>query len=178
MKAIAVQRADTGERIGFCCGACGAIYAKDDGSFAERCCACSTCGAKIGRGLCMPCREKAGGLTARQAEVLAFLRAFIAERGFPPTYREMGLHFGWASSNAAGDFLRVLERKGHIIVDRFGSRAIRIVGDPPPLEHGPRCGSIAAVQEPTSAQPAKLVWLGFVCRAGDVLRLEHERKAS
>lgn len=50
-------------------------------------------------------------LTARQGEVLGFIRAFIARHGLPPTVREIGDKFK-VTPRAAFDHLRALERKG------------------------------------------------------------------
>ena len=53
-------------------------------------------------------------LTARQGEILAFLRAFEGEHGRLPKYREIGERFGWASPNAALHNLRAIERRGFL----------------------------------------------------------------
>lgn len=53
-------------------------------------------------------------LTKRQSEILNFIRQFTVDNGFPPTLHELCREFGFASTNAATQFLRVLERKGHI----------------------------------------------------------------
>ena len=50
-------------------------------------------------------------LTARQREVLNFIRAFTARHGVPPTVREIGEKFTF-TPRAAFDHLRALERKG------------------------------------------------------------------
>jgi repressor LexA len=50
-------------------------------------------------------------LTARQREVLGFIRAFTARHGVPPTVREIGDKFS-VTPRAAFDHLRALERKG------------------------------------------------------------------
>jgi repressor LexA len=50
-------------------------------------------------------------LTARQREVLAFIRTFTARHGVPPTVREIGERFK-VTPRAAFDHLRALERKG------------------------------------------------------------------
>jgi repressor LexA len=65
-------------------------------------------------------------LTERQAEVLAYLREYIARHGWAPTYREIGERFGFASTNGTADHLKALERKG-CIVRGHGHRAIRVV---------------------------------------------------
>ena len=52
-------------------------------------------------------------LTARQREVLNFVRAFAAEQGYPPTVREIGAHFGFVPRSVF-DHLKALERKGYL----------------------------------------------------------------
>ena len=50
-------------------------------------------------------------LTARQREVLGFIRSFTTRHGVPPTVREIGGRFKF-TPRAAFDHLRALERKG------------------------------------------------------------------
>jgi repressor LexA len=50
-------------------------------------------------------------LTARQRDVLNFIRTFTARQGVPPTVREIGDKFR-VTPRAAFDHLRALERKG------------------------------------------------------------------
>jgi repressor LexA len=50
-------------------------------------------------------------LTARQRDVLNFIRTFTARHGVPPTVREIGEKFR-VTPRAAFDHLRALERKG------------------------------------------------------------------
>lgn len=75
------------------------------------------------------------GLTERQAAVLAFIQATIAQKGYPPTLREIGVHMGIRSTNGVNDHLRALERKGRIAKsDGAKSRTIRLLGpDAQPL---------------------------------------------
>jgi repressor LexA len=65
------------------------------------------------------------GLTARQEQVLAFIRDSIVERGYPPTLREIGAHMGIRSTNGVNDHLRALERKGYLTREDMKSRALR-----------------------------------------------------
>jgi len=53
-------------------------------------------------------------LTARQQEVLDFIRQQQRKTGFPPSSREIQAHFGFHSQTAAMNHLRALERKGVI----------------------------------------------------------------
>jgi len=64
-------------------------------------------------------------LTKRQQEVLDFISGWIRERGYPPTLREIGNHFGIRSTNGVNDHLKALEKKG--VLERAGlkSRAMR-----------------------------------------------------
>jgi repressor LexA len=97
-------------------------------------------------------------LTARQQEVLDFIRRQQQQTGFPPSSREIQTHFGFQSQTAAMNHLRALERKGVInrtpgkarsAVDptfRFlpGLRAIPILGQIPagmPIETAESSGS-------------------------------------
>jgi repressor LexA len=54
-------------------------------------------------------------LTARQQEVLDFIRRQQRKTGFPPSSREIQTHFGFHSQTAAMNHLRALERKGVIV---------------------------------------------------------------
>jgi repressor LexA len=65
------------------------------------------------------------GLTGRQEQVLTFIRQSIAERGYPPTLREIGAHMGIRSTNGVNDHLRALERKGYLTREDMKSRALR-----------------------------------------------------
>jgi repressor LexA len=65
------------------------------------------------------------GLTARQEQVLAYIRESIVQRGYPPTLREIGAHMGIRSTNGVNDHLRALERKGYLSREDMKSRALR-----------------------------------------------------
>lgn len=70
----------------------------------------------------LPC-----GLTARQRAVLDVIVAHIAERGRPPSFRELLTCTGLTSVNTMCTTLDALERKGRILRPRVGrSRQIEI----------------------------------------------------
>ncbi len=71
-------------------------------------------------------------LTARQREVLSFLIRFINERGYPPTVREIALHFGLKGPRSPKKRLDALEEKGYIRRRPGKSRAIEVIGVSPP----------------------------------------------
>ncbi len=64
-------------------------------------------------------------LTERQREVFDFVQAFIRERGYPPSIREIGEHFR-IYPRAVFDHLRALERKGYLKRQSAMSRGIEI----------------------------------------------------
>jgi len=72
-------------------------------------------------------------LTERQREILDFISASIADRGYPPTLREIGEHFGIRSTNGVNDHLKALEKKGHLRREDLKSRAMRPVAPVVPI---------------------------------------------
>lgn len=83
-------------------------------------------------------------LTERQAAVLAFVRAYIFERGMPPTRAEIVAHFGYASPNAAQAHLRALARRGAIELSAATSRGIRLLPGVDAAGTLPLIGRVAA----------------------------------
>lgn len=65
-------------------------------------------------------------LTARQREVLDFIRHFMAQAGYPPTVREIGAHFGFVPRSVF-DHLKALERKGYLRRTASKSRSLQIL---------------------------------------------------
>ncbi|MEX2224605.1 MAG: transcriptional repressor LexA [Candidatus Rokuibacteriota bacterium] len=115
-------------------------------------------------------------LTARQREVLEFMRVFSERHGVPPTVREIGERFRF-TARAAFDHLRALERKGMLERRVTGKRASRTLvlpghkggrraepaGIPPGI---PLLGRIAAGAPITAVEnheetiPLRPEWLG------------------
>jgi predicted MarR family transcription regulator len=62
--------------------------------------------------------------------------AFIRERGFPPTLREIGKGLDIRSTNGVSDHLKNLEKNGLIQVDDIVSRGIRVLVNIPPAATG------------------------------------------
>ena len=65
-------------------------------------------------------------LTARQREILEFVRQFMVKAGYPPTVREIGAHFGFVPRSVF-DHLKALERKGYLRRDAAKSRSLQIL---------------------------------------------------
>ncbi len=99
-------------------------------------------------------------LTSRQKEILDYISLSISERGFPPTLREIGQHFGIRSTNGVNDHLKALEKKGFLRREDLKSRAMRPVtrmarGTVSPLESiaGPDMVEIPIVGRVAAGQP-------------------------
>lgn len=74
-------------------------------------------------------------LTARQGEVLEFVRQFLAKAGYPPTVREIGAHFGFVPRSVF-DHLKALERKGYLRRIASKSRSLQILDPTPTVAPG------------------------------------------
>ena len=116
-------------------------------------------------------------MTARQREVLEFMRIFGERHGVPPTVREIGERFHF-TARAAFDHLRALERKGMLERRVTGKRASRTLvlpahkgarrSDPAAIPPGiPLLGRIAAGAPITAVEnhediiPLRPDWLGM-----------------
>ena len=91
-------------------------------------------------------QEPAVALTERQRDVLDFISDSIRKRGYPPTLREIGSHFGIRSTNGVNDHLRALEKKGFLHREDLKSRALRPLGTGDDFVEVPVLGRVAAGQ--------------------------------
>jgi len=83
-------------------------------------------------------------LTARQREILDFIRAEIHRRGFPPSVREIGEAVGLSSSSTVHSHLAALEAKGLLRRDPAKPRALEVL-DYRDTERGVDYESVQAV---------------------------------
>jgi repressor LexA len=83
----------------------------------------------------------------RTMDILQFIERFIAQRGFPPTIREIGHQFGIASTNGVRYHLNRLEKAGKLRRSEKISRGIETVRRPVVRPAGiPILGNVAAGQ--------------------------------
>ncbi|MEE4661527.1 MAG: transcriptional repressor LexA [Halieaceae bacterium] len=81
-------------------------------------------------------------LTQRQEQVLAVVRRYVDDTGYPPTRADIARELGFKSANAAEEHLKALARKGAIEMVAGASRGIRL---PEPEHVGiPVVGRVAA----------------------------------
>lgn len=83
-------------------------------------------------------------LTDKQAEVLEYVRWFIAEQGMPPTRIEIAEGLGFRSPNAAEQHLRALARKGFVEILGGRNRNIQLREPVHNLLSLPLIGRVAA----------------------------------
>jgi repressor LexA len=76
-------------------------------------------------------RPQRHGLTARQCRVLEVIRDAVADRGYPPSIKEIGEAVGLASTSSVHSQLETLVRKGFIRRDPAKPRAIEVHFDDP-----------------------------------------------
>ena len=74
----------------------------------------------------LPLAEQA--TTDRQQRILDTIRAFTAERGYPPSVREIGERVGLSSSSTVQSHLKTLERRGLLKRDPTKPRALVTAG--------------------------------------------------
>ena len=66
-------------------------------------------------------------LTKRQKDVLDFIKAFVEENGYAPTYQEIADNSGMKSRSEAYARVQALIKKGHV-VNKIGShRSLTLV---------------------------------------------------
>ena len=90
-------------------------------------------------------------LSERQKNILKYIEAYVDERGYPPSIREIGDRVGISSTSVVDYNLKVLERDGYIRRDREVSRGLELVSSSrnqrqpqPRLVRVPIIGRIAA----------------------------------
>ena len=86
-------------------------------------------------------------LYGRRKDVLQAIREHIAEKGFPPSVREIGERTGLRSSCTVQRHIEVLIEKGYLRRDGSKARTLEVVGDSVPSRQGravPVVGLVAA----------------------------------
>jgi repressor LexA len=119
-------------------------------------------------GLTLVRDDQRGVLTDRQKAILDFITQSIDERGYPPTLREIGEHFGIRSTNGVNDHLRALEKKGHLQREDLKSRALRPVGTQPASATAVRVGG-----DPRLADIVEVPVVGRVAAGLPLLAVEN-----
>lgn len=117
------------------------------------------------------------GATERQRRILEVIEEFRAERGYPPSVREIGERVGLSSSSTIHAHLKTLERRGYITRDPTKPRALRREapnGNPPDSVVMPIIGRVAAGVPITAQENVEgefVLPASFAPRASDAFML-------
>ncbi|RXW33376.1 transcriptional repressor LexA [Propioniciclava flava] len=116
----------------------------------------------------------AHGLTLRQRLILETIQAAIAERGYPPTIREMGEAVGLASPSSVTHQLKALEAKGFLSRDPKRPRAL--VVHLPRSEHA--AAEVASASDPFEgdvhvSRSVDVPVVGRIAAGGPILAEQH-----
>lgn len=65
-------------------------------------------------------------LTKKQKEILEYIRGFIAENGYAPSYREIAIFFELSSTGTIAEYINILEQKGYLTKEAMEARAIQL----------------------------------------------------
>jgi repressor LexA len=101
------------------------------------------------------------GLTDRQRQTLEFIAETVADRGYPPSVREICDALGLASSSTVHSHLQALQRKKYLRIDPTKPRAIELLYDPDT--------GLAAERRPARSVPL----LGRIAAGTPILAEEH-----
>ncbi len=71
-------------------------------------------------------RTRSTELTAKQRQILDFIKQNVSAKGYPPSVREIGQAVGLSSTSSVFSQLNEIERKGYISRDSMKTRAIEI----------------------------------------------------
>jgi repressor LexA len=101
-------------------------------------------------------------ITAQQRRILAVIREWIQQRGYPPTVREIGAAVGLRSTSSVAYHLDALERQGLLRRDANAPRAVDIRGT-----------QAGAAPEGGDEDVAKVPVLGTIAAGAPILAEEH-----
>lgn len=103
-------------------------------------------------------------LTKKQKRILDYLKDFIGEHGYSPSFEEICQAFGYTSLATVHEHLTNLEAKGYIRKSYRGSRSIEVALDTEPSVALPLLGTVAAgrpieaiLDDETLAVPSDMV---------------------
>jgi repressor LexA len=111
----------------------------------------------------------AEGLTPRQRRILEVIRDALADRGYPPSIREIADRVGLASSSSAAHQLKVLQTKGFLFRDPHRPRALE-VRLPESMSPAPTAPAIIESDFPAHSAPSvEVPILGRIAAGGPIL---------
>jgi len=65
-------------------------------------------------------------LTKKQKDILDYIRGFVDDNGYAPSYREIAHFFDLSSTGTIAEYINILEEKGYLTKDAMEARAIQL----------------------------------------------------
>lgn len=96
-------------------------------------------------------------LTDRQKDILDIIKRFIADKGYPPTVREIGAKIGLSSSATTQFHLNKLEEKGYIKKDSSKNRTIELLVPNEYLEKDDKVVEVPLLGKVTAGNPIEAI---------------------
>lgn len=111
-------------------------------------------------------------LSGRQRRILDFIRERVAEKGFPPSVREIGEAVGLTSTSSVAHQLRVLEEKGYVRKDPNTPRALLVTDGVEPLADNAPAEREDTAPQVSDDSVAMVPLLGRIAAGGPILAEE------
>ena len=96
-------------------------------------------------------------LTDRQKDILDIIKRSIADKGYPPTVREIGAKIGLSSSATTQFHLNKLEEKGYIKKDSSKNRTIELLVPNEYLEKDDKVVEVPLLGKVTAGSPIEAI---------------------
>ena len=93
-----------------------------------------------------------GNISAKQREILEYLKEVILKKGYPPSVREICTAVGLSSTSSVFNHLEKLEKNGYIRRDPAKPRCIEIVDDTFPNEQKHEIGRAISIKHQREEQ--------------------------
>lgn len=93
-------------------------------------------------------------LTRKQKDILDYIRSFLAENGYSPSYREIALFFELSSTGTVAEYINILQEKGYLTKEAMEARAIQLT---PSFDDGVELHSIQLMGVIDAGRPIEAI---------------------
>lgn len=113
------------------------------------------------------------GLTPRQQAILRVIEATMADRGYPPSVREIGQGVGLTSPSSVAHQLRTLEELGYLRRDPNRPRALVVARPSSDGQHSARADSSHSQVVDLNPASVPVPLVGRIAAGGPILAEQH-----
>ncbi len=93
-------------------------------------------------------------LTKKQKDILDYIRDFIDQNGYSPSYREIAHFFDLSSTGTIAEYVSILEEKGYLSKESMEARAIQLT---PTFDDGIELHAISLLGIIDAGQPIEAI---------------------